>query len=784
MPIERDKKIEFHELGTLLSVTRWISKHDEGLAEWLKNARRAYLPDRANVAEPHRAAVLLLKDLEAESPTRLGLLDVGGATLEDLDYWSTWQDPEASSRGSGLHEEETQGNGGKAYMYRLFKGQSRILGVSDGELNCKGFEGEPTKLERGRPGFIPDRETGRARKIASVEDELKEGLKPYGIQPDDLPDDVHRAIVTRQAFTLVEGIDPVDTPPTVWGEEISCDEIVRRVLRHEQSTLAIEQLRLYAIHNGKVLNSGEPLRLEEILPYPGYEEPIVHEIPEYLPDSAGVPRSTTLEGERSRGTLTIRTSRENMDAAWRRLKPRWKVSYRTKYQMIGAKSVGELVPTTPGSQFVYATVELDAFEPDHVTVGRTRPKDGLLTEMIDLYVAEKLREVAQRISELKRDRHDEETVDEVHEENKKLDEWKNRFLESGGEGDGGGGDDGGKGGRARRRASRDIDWGDVPNHIELGTEKRHFRIGRGVSVRLDPILQPVVRDHLGRPVGGHELEWISNNQNTARFTEDDELVGLAKGTVTIRVRVRNVSVVSEQVTIDVWEVDHVLLAPREIDLPIGVRKLITAEVTDDEGRRGTEVLLNWKHSADDPLVVRISPRGWVIGNRIGRTSVSAGTADPDEGGVWSRVPVNVDVVPNPEPPGPSEGFPRLLITGRDIDPFENRIRPGDPDEPALWQEPSDIIHNVWWLNLDSPDASFALSRREEKPEVWRLFHASKLAEMIAQVHMQREYTGKGDREMPDLWSRHKTNYENFQIQYGHTMWEHLKGYVLTGGGLE
>jgi hypothetical protein len=48
MGIERDSKIKFHELGTLQSVTKWITSHDEGLAEWLKNVRRGYQRDRAD----------------------------------------------------------------------------------------------------------------------------------------------------------------------------------------------------------------------------------------------------------------------------------------------------------------------------------------------------------------------------------------------------------------------------------------------------------------------------------------------------------------------------------------------------------------------------------------------------------------------------------------------------------------------------------------------------------------------------------------------------------------
>jgi hypothetical protein len=117
MSIERDKGIVFHEEGTLNAVTRWISSHDEGIAEWLKNARRAYQPDRGNVSDENRVAVILLKDADKRGAARIALLDVGGATLEDLETWSVWQDPQASSRGSTVLEEETQGNGGKAYMF-------------------------------------------------------------------------------------------------------------------------------------------------------------------------------------------------------------------------------------------------------------------------------------------------------------------------------------------------------------------------------------------------------------------------------------------------------------------------------------------------------------------------------------------------------------------------------------------------------------------------------------------------------------------------------------------
>lgn len=79
--IERDKKIQLHIKGTLKSITRWVTIHEQGIAEWLKNTRRTYFPDRANVLPQHRVAVLLLKDKTKDGEARIGLLDVGGLTL-------------------------------------------------------------------------------------------------------------------------------------------------------------------------------------------------------------------------------------------------------------------------------------------------------------------------------------------------------------------------------------------------------------------------------------------------------------------------------------------------------------------------------------------------------------------------------------------------------------------------------------------------------------------------------------------------------------------------------
>lgn len=781
MTIERDLGIRFHELGTLTSVTKWIRTHDEGLAEWFKNARRAYLSDRANVAEEHRTAVLLSRDATSDDPARIALLDVGGATLDDVERWSVWQDPGASGRGSGLAEEETQGNGGKAYMYRLFEGESRILGVKDKKLNCKGFSGPKNSLERGVPGFMPDIVSGKQLPIQSWEHELRKALNPYDVSFEELPDEVQRALKERESFTLVEGLNPIG----FYRDRIDANDLVQRILWHEQTTLAIQQIRFYAFHNGRELNNGKPLELEPIAPYAGYPTPLVYEIPEDLPDEKCNIQSTTLSGTRPKGRLILYTSNENMYTTYKRLKPRWKITYRTQHQMIGSKGITEIVPQTPGSHFIYATLELSALEPDYVEPGRRRPLPGPLLEAIDLFAAEKIRALAKEINDQRRQDFDNNALDEVQKENRILDNFKNQFLPTGGPGGEGGPGEEGEGPDKKKKTRTETEYGEIPDSIELAWDfENTFRIGKGVKLCVDPIFRARVIDSVGRLVPNRQIEWYSGDRHIAKFEDHNRVVAIGKGKTEICAKVKGTSIESPKIGIDVWAVDHVLLTPRTLEVAVGTRKQILAEVTNDEGYRATDIFLNWEHDAADPLIVRISPTGWVMGNRIGRTTISAGAGDPAHGGVWARIRVEASVIPNPKEIERGGGFPQLRLTGRDTDPFTGDVRQGDPEAPSLWQEVYDYQNNIWWLNLENPEAAFYFRQRIENIVMWRAFHCQKVVDMVIQVHMKEEYDAKGDAERPDLWSRHKLTLDTYEILYTQAMWNKLKDYVVTGARLE
>jgi hypothetical protein len=106
-----------------------------------------------------------------------------------------------------------------------------------------------------------------------------------------------------------------------------------------------------------------------------------------------------------------------------------------------------------------------------------------------------------------------------------------------------------------------------------------------------------------------------------------------------------------------------------------------------------------------------------------------------------------------------------------------------PDQPPLWQEPSDYVHNVWWLNLQNPEAAFNFRSRALNPTLWRSYHAGQIVDMVVQVWMTEDFTRKGEQQRPGFWADHLLAMDRHRVRTIQQMWKRLEPYV-TDGGLE
>ena len=136
-----------------------------------------------------------------------------------------------------------------------------------------------------------------------------------------------------------------------------------------------------------------------------------------------------------------------------------------------------------------------------------------------------------------------------------------------------------------------------------------------------------------------ELEWCSADRHVIEFERGSHIRAAGKGKTEIWAKIPDSLVQSPRITVEVWNVDHVLLTPRTLEISLGKKKQILAEATNDDGDRATNVFLNWKHDADDQLIVRIHPAGWVTGNAwAGRASPPGPEIPPlvESARIWAK----------------------------------------------------------------------------------------------------------------------------------------------------
>ena len=83
-------------------------------------------------------------------------------------------------------------------------------------------------------------------------------------------------------------------------------------------------------------------------------------------------------------------------------------------------------------------------------------------------------------------------------------------------------------------------------------------------------------------------------------------------------------------------------------------------------------------------------------------------------------------------------FPRILLSGSDSDPAadDGSTRLLQAGHPPIYQNETDLLHNVWWINTSHPYAGEALTRGGPRGHAWREYHLFMFRDVVQIEHLR------------------------------------------------
>ena len=392
----------------------------QGLPEWIKNSSDAY--ERAMKPAAERIIFVLFAPSTLIGDPMLACLDFVGMTSSDLTGKLTrYGDPKAA--GIGTHIGGGHGNGGKLFAVGGFKKGAIWRTVKDGLRNEYGL----AAANKPELAFALDKggEEIRDRKCGDLTAALDEWLSELGLSLSDLPAVVNAAAKTASGCTFVVGLCPEHSSQPMGGS------ILDALRGHPQCRVALETTTMFVVAGKKLLNGGNPLTLEEIEPYEGFEEPRVVSIPSVLKDpidQSEVP--TVIEG--SQGELKLWTSDKQMPAT-KSLQGRHTIDYKQDSKIRGSRPVRERVGKGTFTDRVYGECQLDALTENYESQTRGPLVDAPLVRALEQWTSEQIvayaAEIEQASTVHEKAAKDEERVRRLVQQMNKLNNWINRIVD-------------------------------------------------------------------------------------------------------------------------------------------------------------------------------------------------------------------------------------------------------------------------------------------------------------------------------------------------------------------
>jgi len=695
-----DEDIKVHEEGAIRLICKAFQSHENGLPEWLKNSADTYA--RENAPEPKRVIIIIFDYGRKGVVPSISCLDFSGMTSSMIEQnFRIWADPEAAIRGAkATRIQGGHGNGGKCYMTQMFDEYALIHTIKKGMGNTYGVVAGSIRF-----GYIPDRGKGRDFIVSEPRNELEKILKPIRCSLRSLPEEAIKSLQLSDGFTLVKGVGPKG-----YGTRIPSHQLIASLQEHPQMIQTIDFCKVYIIVNGELFDQGRPLTLPRITPIPGAEAPKEISIPILLKDPVSEEEvSTTNNKSLPQGTLFLRTSDVSM--RWSR-KGRHNIVYKTRSGYIGYIPVLELDVQSPYRDRIYGECYLEALEPFKQNE-RARLASSPLIRAVERFISEQVQVYAKEFEARDRRHYDQEEKNALSRMNEALDRWKNRFLSE---------------------LMQEL-WGtDKGPHppptppLPVGKISRleliltHQKAGIGVSFR--PTLK--FFDSEGRRIRPVPFTWVSEDTNIAMVDEDLMVINtFAYGKTSIYAKTLDGKLQSNKTPLEIVRIQEIHITPKYLQVASGSRQKLEAVCRLESGEETSASYLIW--TEDNPNVARVSSAGLVFGFAPGETTIVAG-----DDKCLAKEPATIKVIPGTE----GKGYPKVLISGVNVDPDTLESVHFSREDPPVGQRPQDVERNIWWINSAAPFARMYLDISRgygHQSREWRMYHLERYVDIMVQI---------------------------------------------------
>ncbi len=718
-----DQDVKVHEEGAIRLICKAFQSHENGLPEWLKNSADAYKGEDA--PEQKRVILVIFDDARRGISPSISCLDFVGMTSDTIENeFRIWADPEAARRGRKTASiQGGHGNGGKCYMTQMFDQYALIDTVKKRRGNRYGVVADSIRF-----GYFPDRQSGRDFPVNDLKTALVELLTKLRCPPDILPKSALETLKVADGFTLISGYGPKG-----YENKILVSHLLESLRDHSQMIQTLEMCKVYVIKNGNLANGGNALSLPDIQPIKGAEELRIISIPEVLKDPASEQKvSTTQAGAVAQGKLILKTSDVSMRCS---RKGRHLIIYKSRSGYIGCDPISDLDVQSPYRDRIYGECQLEALEP-YKQNDRGHLAPSPLTRAVKQFISQQVELYAKEFEARDRKEYGREEKDAISKMNEALDRWKNRFLNELMQGLWGSGKDTA-----------------ILQHLLLPTGKpvrlelslSHRRAGVGVAFR--PTLK--FFDENERRIRPVAFRWVSENNNVAMVDEDLMIINtFAFGKTEIWAETLHGKLKSDKVPLEVVRIQDIQLSHGTIEVPAGSRQKIDGICRLANGGETSDIYLEWTES--DPNIARVSASGLVFGFSPGETAVIAG-----DDKCLSENPTLIKVVLSRSADKGNQrgrGYPIVLVSGFDPDPYTNESVAFSKDDPPVWQRPQDADRNIWWINSSAPLARLYLDGSKgygHESIAWRMYHLERYIDVIVQIALTHGPTDKESLSVND-----------------------------------